>query len=53
MLTEQLKEGRHGLLRAVKRALPSGEGELLLVIDQFEEAFTLVEDVSEASILYG
>jgi DNA-binding SARP family transcriptional activator len=33
-----------GLTRAVERALPTPDGELLLVIDQFEEAFTLVED---------
>ncbi|MFL5807811.1 MAG: protein kinase domain-containing protein, partial [Roseiflexaceae bacterium] len=44
-LLEQLQADERGLLRAVKRALPAGEAsELLLVIDQFEEVFTLVED---------
>src|SRR6185369_14704667 len=44
-LLDQLKEDRRGLVRAVKRLLPSEpEVELALVIDQFEEAFTLVED---------
>lgn len=42
-LMEQL-QGDHGLLRAAKRALPADGSELLLVIDQFEEVFTLVED---------
>ncbi len=43
-LLEQLKAGRRGLLRAVKRILPQDPGvELVLVIDQFEELFTLVE----------
>ncbi|MFN8372307.1 MAG: protein kinase [Anaerolineae bacterium] len=41
-LLMQLKEDKRGLARAVNRILPS-EGELLLVIDQFEEIFTLVE----------
>jgi basic membrane lipoprotein Med (substrate-binding protein (PBP1-ABC) superfamily)/DNA-binding SARP family transcriptional activator len=33
----------HGLLRGVLRALPSDAGTLLLVVDQFEELFTLTE----------
>ena len=44
-LLEQLREDERGLLRAVKRVLPDEpETELVLVIDQFEELFTLVED---------
>jgi WD40 repeat protein/serine/threonine protein kinase len=44
-LLEQLQEDRRGLVRAVKRILPGDtETELLLVIDQFEEVFTLVTD---------
>ena len=44
-LMEQLQdEGGRGLVRAVKRVLPAGEDELLLVVDQLEEVFTLVED---------
>lgn len=43
-LIEQLERDHHGLLRAVKRILPDDGSELVLVIDQFEELFTLVED---------
>jgi WD40 repeat protein len=45
-LIEQLERNGHGLLRAVKRILPADGSELLLVIDQFEEVFTLVKDES-------
>ena len=48
-LLNQMKEDERGLLRAVRRALPSEEGELLLVVDQFEETFTMVEDKAEAA----
>ena len=38
-------EDEHGLLRAIKRILPGDDAtELVLVIDQFEELFTQVED---------
>jgi formylglycine-generating enzyme required for sulfatase activity len=47
-LLAQLKEDERGLLRAVSRSLPPEEGEypteLVLVIDQFEELFTLTQD---------
>ncbi len=44
-LLAQLRESERGLHRAVKRILPADEDiELVLVIDQFEEIFTLVED---------
>src|SRR5439155_4249334 len=44
-LIEQLRADERGLARAVKRVLPDDErSELLLVIDQFEELFTLVPD---------
>ncbi len=36
-----------GLLRAALRLLPSESSRLLLVVDQFEELFTLVEDEAE------
>jgi serine/threonine protein kinase len=42
-LLEQLT-GPDGISRAIKRILPDDESELLLLIDQFEELFTLVED---------
>ena len=44
-LLEQLRQDQRGLLRAVHRILPANSDvELLLVIDQFEEIFTLVTD---------
>jgi WD40 repeat protein/class 3 adenylate cyclase len=43
-LIEQLAHDERGLHRAVLRLLPSDGSELVLVIDQFEEVFTLVED---------
>jgi WD40 repeat protein/class 3 adenylate cyclase len=43
-LMEQLERDEHGLHRAVLRLLPSDGSELVLVIDQFEEVFTLVEE---------
>ena len=51
-LLSQLKDGNRGLLRAVHRILPADETvDLVLVIDQFEEVFTLVEDESERALL--
>jgi WD40 repeat protein/transcriptional regulator with XRE-family HTH domain len=44
-LLGQLREDERGLLRAVARVLPADPAvELVLVIDQFEELFTLVAD---------
>jgi WD40 repeat protein/serine/threonine protein kinase/DNA-binding XRE family transcriptional regulator len=43
-LMEQLQRDERGLLRAARLALPEEAGELVLVIDQFEELFTLVQD---------
>ncbi|MBA3943705.1 MAG: helix-turn-helix domain-containing protein [Herpetosiphonaceae bacterium] len=44
-LLEQLEADTRGLVRAVKRLLPPDEAvELVLVIDQFEELFTLVAE---------
>jgi WD40 repeat protein/transcriptional regulator with XRE-family HTH domain len=51
-LLSQLRDGNRGLLRAVHRILPADETvELVLVIDQFEEVFTLVEDEAERALL--
>ena len=51
-LLSQLKDGNRGLLRAVHRVLPADElVELVLMIDQFEEVFTLIEDESERALL--
>jgi len=46
-LLQQLKEDERGLVRAVKRLLPTQEGRVLLFIDQFEEVFTLVDSEQE------
>ncbi len=44
-LLGQLKDGARGLIRALKRIMPDGnQSTVLLVIDQFEELFTLVQD---------
>ena len=45
-LLELLEQDERGLLRAVKRLLADDESELVLVVDQLEEVFTLVEDES-------
>lgn len=47
-LSEQLRRDKRGLLRAAKLALPSAHSQILLVVDQFEEVFTLVEEREEA-----
>jgi WD40 repeat protein/class 3 adenylate cyclase len=43
-LMELLEDGERGLLRAVKQILPDDGSELVLVVDQLEEVFTLVDD---------
>ncbi len=43
-LIEQLREERRGIIRGVGRILPDDESTVLLVIDQFEEVFTLCAD---------
>ena len=49
-LLAQLREDERGLLRASKRILPPDPNvELVLVIDQFEELFTLVGDEAARS----
>jgi WD40 repeat protein/transcriptional regulator with XRE-family HTH domain len=51
-LLAQLKEDERGLLRAVNRILPADPSvELVLVIDQFEEVFTLLTDETERALL--
>jgi len=52
-LMDQLERDEHGLHRAVLRLLPSDGSELLLVIDQFEEVFTLVEDEAARTHFLG
>lgn len=43
-LRMQLERDAFGLLRAARLILPADESELVLVVDQFEEAFTLATD---------
>lgn len=43
-LHEQLARDKRGLIRAAQLILPADNSELVLVIDQFEEVFTLVGD---------
>lgn len=49
-LTEQLRAGERGLLEAVNQLLPEGDDDLLLIIDQFEELFTLTQDEAERAL---
>ncbi|HLA92193.1 MAG TPA: BTAD domain-containing putative transcriptional regulator [Actinomycetota bacterium] len=46
-LLDELEGDARGLLRAVDRVLPDPDAELLIVLDQFEEVFTLIEDEDE------
>ena len=51
-LLSQLREDSRGLLRAVGRILPNDSTELFLLIDQFEELFTLAQDgIEQAAFL--
>src|SRR5581483_4981767 len=43
-LIEQLEDGERGLVRALKRIQPDDDSEVVLVLDQLEEVFTLVDD---------
>jgi WD40 repeat protein/serine/threonine protein kinase len=50
-LLDVLKQGPDGLKSAVDQIMPQDESELLLYIDQFEEAFTFVEQENERTQL--
>jgi len=43
-LLQQLREDERGLVRAIKRVLPDDDSELVIVIDQFEEIFTQMDN---------
>ena len=47
-LLDELEGDTRGLLRAVDRILPDPDAELLIVLDQLEEVFTLIEDRGRA-----
>jgi serine/threonine protein kinase/DNA-binding SARP family transcriptional activator/ABC-type glycerol-3-phosphate transport system substrate-binding protein len=46
-LMEELERDELGIVRAVDRMLPDPEAELVIVLDQLEEVFTMIEDDSE------
>ena len=46
-LMEELERDELGIVRAVNRVLPDPEAELVIVLDQLEEVFTMIEDDSE------
>ena len=46
-LMEELERDELGLARAVDRVLPDPDAELVIVLDQLEEVFTLVDDEVE------
>ncbi len=46
-LLEDLERDEFGLARAVAKLLPDPEAELLIVLDQLEEIFTMVQDEAE------
>ena len=48
-LMEELERDELGLVRAVDRVLPDPRGRAVIVLDQFEEVFTLVDDDAERS----
>jgi WD40 repeat protein/serine/threonine protein kinase len=50
-LLEDLRGDPRGLVRAADRVLPDPDSELLVVLDQLEEVFTLVEDDDERARL--
>ena len=53
-LIEQFQKDSRGLIRAVRRSLPDDPAiELVLVIDQFEEVFTLLQDEAERMRFLG
>ena len=52
-LLEVLESDELGIARAAERVLPDPEAELLIVVDQLEELFTMTEDVERTRFLAG
>jgi WD40 repeat protein len=50
-LLEELERDEHGLTRAVDRLLPDPDAELVIVLDQLEELFTMVDSDAERAHL--
>ena len=51
-LADELADGEGGIDRVVRRLVP-GDGQLLLVVDQFEELFTLASEQDQRAFLDG
>ena len=51
-LADELADGEGGIDRVVRRVVP-GDGQLLLVVDQFEELFTLASEQDQRAFLDG
>ncbi len=49
-LIDALQKDENGLFEVVRRILPADHTELVLLIDQFEEIFTLVHDEAERAL---
>ena len=52
-LLEVLEGDELGIVGAAERVLPDPEAELLIVVDQLEELFTMTEDIERARFLAG
>jgi serine/threonine protein kinase len=52
-LMEVLERDELGIARAAERVLPDSEAELLIVVDQLEELFTMTEDLERTRFLAG
>ena len=46
-LMDELERDELGIVRAVERVLPEPQAELLIVLDQLEEVFTMIDDETE------
>ena len=49
-LVDELRSDDRGLMRIIKRILPTDDSQLVLVIDQFEEMFSMVDDEETRSL---
>ncbi len=52
-LSTQIREMRGGLNRILEQILPDKQADFILVIDQFEEIFTLVKSETERELFLG
>jgi hypothetical protein len=52
-LLDELRNDDRGLIRIIKRILPTDDTEMVLVIDQFEEMFSMVDDEETRRLFLG